>query len=381
MTGALLEAARAALPEMLDDLRRYVEVETPSDDKAALGRGLSFVDGLIAERIGPADSTSTVDGGAHGDARVLDFAGSGAPPVLLLAHYDTVWPLGTLAEIPFAVDGDRITGPGVFDMKAGLVQLLWAVRIARAAGLALPPLRLVLNGDEEIGSPASREVIERAAVGTRGALVFEAAAGPEGAVKTARKGVGLFTVRAEGVESHAGLDPTRGASAVDELARAVLTLHAAQDLDAGTSVNVGVIGGGTRSNVIAGKAFGEVDVRVSSLAEINRVDGVLAGLTARHPKASLTVEGGWNRPVMERTPATAELYDVARAAAEGHGLALPEVAVGGASDGNFVAALGIGVLDGFGAIGDGAHARHEHATVSGLVTRTALTAAVLHALA
>ncbi|WP_177154285.1 M20 family metallopeptidase [Actinosynnema pretiosum] len=381
MTGALLEAARAALPEMLDDLRRYVEVETPSDDKAALSRGLSFVDGLVVERIGPADSSSTVDGGVHGDVRVLDFAGSAAAPVLLLAHYDTVWPLGTLAEIPFAVDGDRITGPGVFDMKAGLVQLLWAVRIARAAGLALPPLRLVLNGDEEIGSPASREVIEAAAVGVRGALVFEAAAGPEGAVKTARKGVGVFTVRAEGVESHAGLDPTRGASAVDELARAVLTLHAAQDLDAGTSVNVGVIGGGTRSNVIAGSAFGEVDVRVSSLAEITRVEGVLAGLTARHPKASLTVEGGWNRPVMERTPATAELHAVAGAAAEGLGLSLPEVAVGGASDGNFVAALGVGVLDGFGAIGDGAHARHEHATVSGLVTRTALTAAVLHALA
>ncbi|MFP5071424.1 M20 family metallopeptidase [Pseudonocardia nantongensis] len=382
MTRELLEAAGAARPAMLEDLRGYVEHETPSDDRASLDRGLSWLDALVTERLGPPASSSTVDGGEHGDIRVLDWPGSAssAEPVLLLAHYDTVWPLGTLAELPFAVEGDRITGPGVFDMKAGLVQALWAVRIARAAGLALPPLRLVLNGDEETGSPASRPVIEKAAVGARAGLVFEAA-GPGGAVKTARKGVGIFSVHAEGVEAHAGLDPTAGVSAVDEMARAVLALHAATDLDAGTSVNVGVVHGGTRRNVTAGRASADVDVRVAHATETARIEQLLGGLTAHHPRARLRVTGEWNRPVMERTPATAALYELAHDAAAAMGLDLAETAVGGASDGNFVSALGLGVLDGLGAVGDGAHARHEHATVSGLVERTALAAAVLHALA
>lgn len=383
MTRELRVAAGAARTAMLEDLRGYVEHETPSDDRASLDRGLSWLDALVTERLGPPASSSTVDGGEHGDVRVLDWPGSAnssAEPVLLLAHYDTVWPIGTLDELPFAVDGDRITGPGVFDMKAGLVQALWAVRIARDAGLALPPLRLVLNGDEEVGSPVSRPVIEKAAVGTRAGLVFEAA-GPGGAVKTARKGVGIFAVHAEGVEAHAGLDPGAGASAVDEIARAVLALHAARDLDAGTSVNVGVVRGGTRGNVTAGRASAEIDIRVTNPAEIARLEQVLAGLTAYDPRARLHVTGEWNRPVMERTPATAALYELARDAAADLDLDLAETAVGGASDGNFVAALGLGVLDGLGAVGDGAHARHEYATVSGLVERAALAAAVLHALA
>lgn len=380
MSPTLPERARAALPSMLDDLRGYVEIETPSDDRAALERGLSWLDALVAERLGPAASSSTVDGGELGDARLLEYDGSAAEPVLLLAHYDTVWPIGTLAGMPFAVDGDRITGPGVFDMKAGLVQALWAVRIAREAGLALPPIRLLLTGDEEIGSPVSRPVIEKAAVGASAGLVFEAA-GPGAAVKTARKGVGIFRVDVDGVEAHAGLDPTAGASAVDELARVVLDLHAARDLEAGTSVNVGVVGGGTRTNVTAGHAWGEIDVRVSSTAEIARIEQVLDGLAARHPDAAVRVSGEWNRPVMERTPRTAELYDLARTAASGIGVELAEIAVGGASDANFLAPLGLGVLDGLGAVGAGAHARHEHALVSGMVRQTALTAAVLHALA
>lgn len=376
----LLDAARAALPSMLADLRDYVEIETPSDDRAALANGLSWLDGLVAERVGPAASSSTVESGEFGDVRILEFDGSDAAPVLLLAHYDTVWPVGTLTDMPFAVDGDRITGPGVFDMKAGLVQALWAVRIAREAGLALPPIRLVLTGDEEIGSPVSRPVIEKAAAGARAGLVFEPA-GPGGAAKTARKGVGIFRVDVDGVEAHAGLDPTAGASAVDELARLVLDLHAAADLDAGTSVNVGVVGGGSRTNVTAGHAWGEFDVRVSSAAEIARIERVLDGLGARHPDAGVRVSGEWNRPVMERTPQTAELYGIATAAASGIGVDLPEIAVGGASDANFLAALGLGVLDGLGAHGAGAHARHEHALVPGMVRQTALTAAVLHALA
>jgi glutamate carboxypeptidase len=192
--------------------------------------------------------------------------------------------------------------------------------------------------------------------------------------------VGLFRVRTTGVEAHAGLDPAKGASAIDELARAVLALHGLSDPAAGTTVNVGVISGGTRQNVIAGAASGEIDVRVSSAAEAARIDAGVAALTAHDPRATVTVDGGWNRPVMERSPAIAELYGLARSSAAELGVTLEECSVGGASDGNFVAALGHAVLDGFGAVGDGAHARHEHISVEGMLERTALAAAVLHRL-
>ena len=377
MIRALHEWVRAHRDELLADVAAYVGIETPSDDKECLTRGLSWVDGWLCERLGSPSSVRDVDGGVHGDIKVYDFPGSGSP-VLVLAHYDTVWPLGTLADWPFTVDGDRATGPGIFDMKSGLVHAVWALRALDAAGLPRPAVRLVLNGDEEIGSPASRPVIEEAAAGTRATLVFEASA--DGAVKTARKGVGLFKVRTTGVEAHAGLDPAKGASAIDELARAVLALHGLSDPAAGTTVNVGVISGGTRQNVIAGAASGEIDVRVSSATEAARIDASVAALTAHDPRATVTVEGGWNRPVMERSSAIAELYELAREQAAELGVTLRECSVGGASDGNFVAALGHPVLDGFGAVGDGAHARHEHISVEGMVERTALAAAVLHRL-
>ncbi|WP_318307056.1 M20 family metallopeptidase [Amycolatopsis solani] len=378
MIRELHEWVRAHRDDLVADIAAYVGIETPSDDKSALDRGLSWVDGWLRERLGPPEHVRDVDGGPYGDVKVYDFAGTGEP-VLLLCHYDTVWPLGTLAEWPFTVDGDRATGPGIFDMKSGLVHAVWALRALDAAGLPRPAVRLVLNGDEEIGSPASRPVIEEAAAGTRATLVFEASA--DGAVKTARKGVGIFRVRATGVEAHAGLDPAKGASAIDELARAILTLHGLSDPEAGTTVNVGVIEGGTRTNVIAGAASGEIDVRVSSEAEAARVDAGLAALKAHDPRASLTIEGGWNRPVMERSAAIAQVYELAREEAAELGVTLRECSVGGASDGNFAAALGHPVLDGFGAVGDGAHARHEHISIEGTLERTALAAAVLHRLA
>jgi glutamate carboxypeptidase len=378
-TPDLLAWVRGHRDEMVDDLARYVGIETPSDDRTALAAGLSWLDGWLRERLGDPASSRTVDGGRHGDIRVYDYPGTGAAPILLLCHYDTVWSHGTLAEWPFHVDGDRATGPGVFDMKAGLVQAVWAVRALAAAGLPRPGLRLVLNGDEEIGSPASRPVIEAEAASARAALVFEASA--DGALKTARKGVGLFRVEARGVEAHAGLDPAKGASAVDELARAVLAVHALTDMDAGTTANVGVIAGGSRTNVTAGHAHGEVDIRVRTAAEMSRVDRVMAALRPRDPRVALSVTGEWNRPVMERSGPTGELFELARSLAGQIGVDLRECSVGGASDGNFVAALGVAVLDGFGAVGDGAHARHEHISVGGMVERTALAAAVIHALA
>nr|WP_240779945.1 M20 family metallopeptidase [Nonomuraea zeae] len=366
--------------ELLADLSAYVSLETPSHDKALLDAALDWLDGYLASRLGAPAATRRTGGGAYGDIRVNDYPGDGAgAPVLLLAHYDTVWPAGTLAGWPFTVEGDRVTGPGVFDMKAGLVQLVWALRALDAAGLPRPPLRLLLNGDEEIGSPASRPLIEQAAGDAAAVLVFEASA--DGALKTERKGVGIFRLEFTGVEAHAGLEPAKGASAIDELARAVRSLHDLTDLETGTTVNVGVVSGGTGANVVAGTARADVDVRVASQAEAARVDAALAGLRPHDPRAALAVRGGWNRPVMERTPGTARLFGQAREVAARLGLDLRECSVGGASDGNFAAALGRPVLDGLGAVGAGAHARHEHVSVDGMIERSALTAALLRAMA
>jgi glutamate carboxypeptidase len=363
--------------ELADDLVGYAEQETPSDDLALLGKGLAHVEEWLTDRLGEPAGRARHESTEHGDVVVLEYAGKGAHPLALLAHYDTVWGAGTLDDWPVRVDGDRITGPGVFDMKAGLVQAVWAVRALRAAGVPHPPLRLLLNGDEEIGSPFSRPLIERACADAAAVLVFEASA--DGAVKTGRKGVGIFDLRVRGVESHAGLDPESGSSAIDEIARLVLQLHAAAEPAAGTTVNVGVLQGGTRSNVVAGSARAGVDVRVRSVQAQERIDQLLRGLAPRDPRVRVTVRGGWNRPVMEPSTAIASVYALAHRAAERLGFELRETSVGGASDGNFAAAMGRPVLDGLGAVGGGAHARHEHVSIEGMVERAAVAAAVIGA--
>ncbi len=291
----------------------------------------------------------------------------------------TVWPTGTLDTWPFRRKDDHITGPGVFDMKAGLVQAVWALRALDELGLPRPACTLVLNGDEETGSHASHEAVVEAAAGSRLAMVFEAAA--DGSIKTARKGVGLFTLTVTGTEAHAGLDPTAGASAVDELAQQILHANRLRDHEAGTSVNVGVIEGGTRSNVTAGRARAHLDIRVASDAERQRITRALAGQRPADTRTRLEVTGDWNRPVFERSAQVAEFADLASACAELLGFGLSEASVGGASDGNFLAAAGIPVLDGIGAVGSGAHARSENTSVSGMVERAALAATVLVALA
>ncbi len=364
---------------MLADLAEYVGRETSSDDKPALDATLTWLEGWLAERLGAPEAARRVDGGPYGDTLVHHYPGQGDRPILLLCHYDTVWPPGTLVERPFQVDGDRMTGPGVFDMKAGLVQAVYALLALDAAGLPRPPVRLLLNGDEEIGSLASREVIEQEAAGAAAALVFESAA--DGALKTARKGIGIFDIEVRGVEAHAGLDPSRGVSAIDELARVVLALHALTDPAAGTTVNVGVVEGGTRTNVTAGRARAAIDVRIARQSEAARIDAALAALAPHDERAAITVGGEWNRPAMERGEGTAALFGLARELAVELGVDLRECSVGGASDGNLAAQFGLPVLDGLGPVGDGAHARHEFALVSGMVERTALAALLLRALA
>ncbi|MFD3363281.1 2-dehydropantoate 2-reductase [Streptomyces albidoflavus] len=365
--------------EMVADLAEYTSQESASDDLEALDACLAWVRHWLDNALGAPAHEEIRPRAAAGDLMIRRYPGTGTRPVLLLGHYDTVWPTGTLDQWPFRRDGDRITGPGVFDMKAGLVQAVWALKALDALGLARPACTLLLNGDEETGSLASSDDLVAEARESRAALVFEAAA--DGAVKTARKGVGLFTVTVTGQEAHAGLDPQAGASATEELAHQILRLAALRDLAAGTSLNAGVIEGGTRSNVTAGRATARLDVRVATAAEQERIGAALAALRPVDPRTTVEVSGGWNRPVFERTDQVAELAGLAQRCAATLGLDLREAAVGGASDGNFVVAAGVPVLDGIGAVGSGAHARSENTSVNGMVERAALTATVLTALA
>ncbi|GHI43925.1 2-dehydropantoate 2-reductase [Streptomyces albidoflavus] len=365
--------------EMVADLAEYTSQESASDDLEALDACLAWVRHWLDNALGAPAHEEIRPRAEAGDLMIRRYPGTGARPVLLLGHYDTVWPTGTLDQWPFRRDGDRITGPGVFDMKAGLVQAVWALKALDALGLARPACTLLLNGDEETGSLASSDDLVAEARESRAALVFEAAA--DGAVKTARKGVGLFTVTVTGQEAHAGLDPQAGASATEELAHQILRLTGLRDLAAGTSLNAGVIEGGTRSNVTAGRATARLDVRVATAAEQERIGAALAALRPVDPRTTVEVSGGWNRPVFERTDQVAELAGLAQRCAATLGLDLREAAVGGASDGNFVVAAGVPVLDGIGAVGSGAHARSENTSVNGMVERAALTATVLTALA
>ncbi|MDX2702004.1 2-dehydropantoate 2-reductase [Streptomyces sp. PA03-6a] len=362
--------------EIVADLAAYTGLESPSDDRELLGTCLDWLRRWLDERLGTDCEQEVLRRPDAGDILIRRHAGTGGAPVLLLAHYDTVWPAGTLAARPFHVDGDRITGPGVFDMKAGLVQAVWALKALDALGLPRPAVTLLLNGDEETGSRASRDVIVDEARHSRATLVFEASA-PGGALKTARKGVGLFRVTVTGEEAHAGLDPERGASAVDELARQILDLAGLRNHDAGTSLNVGVVTGGTRPNVTAGHAVADIDVRVSTQAEAQRITAALDGLRPHDPRTTVTVTGDWNRPVFTRTTDVAALAGLARRCAGLLGERLDEAGVGGASDGNLAAAAGSPVLDGLGAVGDGAHAVSEYVDAGRIVPRAALSALIL----
>lgn len=370
--------------EMVADLAAYTARGSASDDLDALDACLAWLRGWLDERLGGAESEELLRREDAGDVLVRryparDATAADARPVLLLGHYDTVWPTGTLESWPFRRDGDTVTGPGVFDMKAGLVQAVWALRALDALGLPRPAVTLMLNGDEETGSLASRDAIVETGRDCRLAMVFEAAV--DGAIKTARKGVGLFTLTVTGSEAHAGLDPTAGASAVDELASQILRLTELRDLEAGTSLNVGVVEGGTRSNVTAGRASAHLDVRVASAAEQDRITRALADLRPVDPGTRLEVTGDWNRPVFERGEQVSWAAGLAKDVARRLGHDLAEAAVGGASDGNFLAAAGVPVLDGIGAVGHGAHARTECTSVAGMVFRSALTGGVLVRLA
>ena len=377
--AGLHEAARAAAGRMVADITGLVEQESHSRDLPALEQARALLRRLVVDRLGEPDTEALDADGSHGEVLTMTYRGTGSGRVLIVGHYDTVWPTGTLGQWPPAegTDGEgrrTLSGPGIFDMKTGLVQGIWALKLLRDAGLPAPSVTFLFNGDEEIGSVFSRSLIEKAALDSDAVLVLEATS--EGAVKTGRKGVGIFTVRASGIEAHAGLDPTAGASAVHALAEYVVQAVKVADLERGTSLNVGLINGGSGSNVAAGTASAVMDIRVTDAQEMVRMDRELDAIGVSDPRVRIEVEHFWNRPPMT-APRDNPLLEAARAAAADVGLVLRDVSVGGASDANFVAALDVPVLCGMGAVGGRAHARGEYIHPDAVPEYTALAAGTL----
>jgi glutamate carboxypeptidase len=356
-------------------LRELVLQESPSEDRAGINAAAKLVEGWARELGGKARWHRQKN---FGDVLELRFGAprSAQKPILLLGHLDTVWPLGTLKQMPWREAEGRFFGPGVLDMKAGVVMALAAISVLRELKITRP-VTLLLNSDEEIGSTVSRPITERLARESSAVFVLEPAQGL--AYKTARKGVGHYTVRVTGVSSHAGVDFERGHSAVLELAKLVQTISGFTDLKRGLTVNCGVIAGGTRPNVVAAEAHAEVDVRIARAADAALIERKFRSLKVSDPACKLEITGGINRPPMERKAGTIALFKQAKKLAAELGFNLDEAATGGGSDGNFTAALGVPTLDGMGAVGEGAHAAHENVVVEHLVQRTALLAAMLAA--
>ena len=362
---------------MLETLEILVKNESPSTEKSACDAYAA----MLARRfddLGAATSLIPNEiNGAQLSVKLGKSQGTGQKPALLLCHYDTVWPLGTIDQMPFRIDGDKAFGPGIYDMKASHVMVEYVMRALLDLEMELPrALEVLFTSDEEIGSRTSRELIEESALQAGYVLVLEPPT-DLGSLKTARKGVGGFRLRVNGRASHAGSQPELGISAINELAYQVLEIQKFADQEKGTTLNAGVIKGGTRSNVIAAQAEAEIDVRAWTPEEAERVERAMNNLQPRTNGAEIFVEGGFERPPLVRTDAIAGLFQQVKRVGELLGLELEEGSTGGGSDGNFTAALGVPTLDGMGAMGDGAHADHEHILISHLTLRTALLAAAL----
>lgn len=370
---ALLAGARRKERALIELTRTLVNAESPSGDKAAVDACMALA-ASHARSLGGRIKLHRQK--AFGDVLEARFGPrAAAERVLLLGHLDTVWPLGTLRTMPWRIKDGRACGPGVFDMKAGVAIGFTAIEMLAEAQLLRREIVFLLNSEEEIGSPVSRPITEELAQTCSAVYVLEPAQGT--ACKTARKGTGYWKISVRGVAAHAGVDFEKGASALRELARVIDTVSGWTDTRRGITINVGVAGGGTQSNVIAAEAWAEVDARIARAADGPRLARRFAGLKSVDKRCSITVSGGINRPPMERSRRTAQLYTRARALAAELGFELNETATGGASDGNFTAALGIPTLDGLGAVGEGAHATHESVQIDQLAFRAALLAGLL----
>jgi glutamate carboxypeptidase len=373
---ALLAGVRRREKSLLDLSRKLVGVESPSDSNAAVDKCVRLA-AEQARKLGGRVNLHRQSGfGDVLEARFGSKSKAGAPHrILLLGHLDTVWPMGTLKTMPCRIGEGRLWGPGTLDMKVGVAMAFTALRVLGEAGLLEREVVLLLNPDEEIGSPVSRPITEELAKTCGSVYVLEPAQGL--AYKTARKGIGDWRVEVRGVAAHAGVDFEKGANAIRELARVVEKVSSWTDMKRGLTVSAGVVGGGTKSNVVPAEAWAEVDVRIPRATDGPRIERKFAALRPADPRCTLTVAGGINRPPMERSRGTVKLFRTAQALAAELGFALDEASTGGGSDGNFTGALGIPTLDGMGAVGEGAHARHESVLLEHLAPRTALLAAML----
>jgi len=350
--------------DALELLRELVEIESPT-----YSPGVREVAERMRRELDALGARVSLHDGNHLSAE-LDGAG---PPLLLVGHTDTVWPVGTLEAMPFRVEGDRAYGPGVYDMKSCLVVLVEAIRLA---GDDRRALRVFLTADEEMGSPTGRVLLEAAAEDVAAALVVEPTT-PNGNLKTARKGLGRFRLTIKGRPAHAGTHRDEGVSAIEELAHQIIALHALNDAERGVSVNVGVVSGGTSENVVAAEAEARVDVRIARAADREPIERALAELQPVAAGATLELSGGWTRPPLERSPGGEALFEQARAYGRDIGLDLGQSSSGGGSDGNIVGALGVPVLDGLGSEGGGAHAPDEHVLIPSLPVRAELLSRLL----
>jgi glutamate carboxypeptidase len=373
---SLLDWSTSQQRWLRDTIEALVRLESPSDDKAAVDRCGAELGSQLAAIGARVESLAQTTRGNHIRARF----GDGHPQILLLGHFDTVWPVGEMERMPVREEHGRLYGPGVFDMKAGIGVAMLATRALFTASGA-PAARVVMlwTTDEEIGSATSRELIEEEARRSRAVLVLEPSL-PGGAVKTGRKGCGDFELTVHGVAAHAGIDPQQGASAIHELALQIAAITRLQNVDRGVTVNVGLISGGTRTNVVAERASASIDVRVRTMQDAAAVEAALRRLQPCSDRTRLELNGGFSRPPLERGPHVERLYHTARNVAAEFGVELTEGATGGGSDGNFTAALGVPTLDGLGPRGDGAHARHEHIELADLPWRAAFLARLMRRL-
>jgi glutamate carboxypeptidase len=365
--------------EMLSFMRGLVEAESPSGDVEGNGAVVSQLVEAAREIDLETEITFESDPnyGTHLLIRAFGEHDGDAPTTLILGHTDTVHPRGSTLARPWREEDGRVYGPGIFDMKANCALAIEALRACATLKLQpAHPVSILLTCDEEVGSESGRPLVEAEARRAAHVLVFEPSA-PGGRAKTARKGTSSYIVRAAGVAAHAGLEPEKGASAVLEIARQIERLHAMCDAARGITVNAGVVAGGTRSNVVAAAAHTEVDVRFSTMSDALRMDETLLNLRPFDERVKLSVEGGINRPPLERSEGVVALYEHARRVASVLGFELGEASVGGASDGNFAAAVGATVLDGLGIAGDGAHAAHEHIIKSDIARRGAFLSGLL----
>jgi glutamate carboxypeptidase len=370
---SLRDFCRSHRDWILETTELLVALESPTTDKAAVDRCGAA---LAARLEGIGGRVTRLTRADRGDHLLAEF-GCGVSQVLLLGHFDTVWPVGQLHRMPLTRSGGRLHGPGVFDMKAGIAIAMLATRALLETGSSIDHRLVMLwTTDEEIGSESSRAAIEDEARRSRAVLVLEPSL-PGGAVKTSRKGCGSYQVTIRGVAAHAGIEPQKGASAVQELAHQILSVNALQDLARGISVNVVQVSGGLRSNVIPDEARATVDVRVPTAAAASEIDAAFRALRAVDSRTTVEACGGVDRPPLERTDHVERLYYQARDVARELGQDLAEGGTGGGSDGNFTAALGVPTLDGLGAVGDGAHALHEHVNIESLPDRAALLAGLI----